>query len=150
MDQADYQLGVDLPGSEADPVDITGATEGHRKADPLCDHFNKRKPPLDKAARPKRNHDAACKDCGTEGVGKPLILKKHSVDCDKATPCSHLHALKEQAKHFAMISEVHTETDIDFDHPVLTGVATSSAPLVRALLCDRNDQYNLDDLVSND
>ena len=59
MDQADYEPDVDLPGSEADPVNIRRATEGHRKADPIWDHFNNRKLPLDKAARLKRNHDAA-------------------------------------------------------------------------------------------
>ena len=35
MDQADYEPDVDPPGSEADPVDTRGATEDHRKADPI-------------------------------------------------------------------------------------------------------------------
>ena len=115
MDQADYEPDVGLPGSEADRVDIRGATEGHRKADPIWDHLNKRKLPLDKAARLKRNRDAACKGCGTEGPIKSLIMNRHLLDGDIATPYSHLHALKDQAKHF--VSEVHTETDIDFDYP---------------------------------
>ena len=99
MDQADYEPDVDLPGSEAGPVDIVGATQGHRKADPIWDHFNKRKLPTGKAARLERNHDAACKGCGTEVPGKPLIMKRHLVDCDKAAPYSQLLALKDQAKH---------------------------------------------------
>ena len=81
----------------------------------------------DKAAGLKSNHDAACKICGTEGPGRSLIMKRHLVDCNIATPYSHLHALKDQAKHF--VSEVYTETDIDFHHPAPTGVATSSALL---------------------
>ena len=68
MDQAEYEPDVDLPGSEADPVDIRGAQEDHRKADHIWDYFNKRNLHLDKAARLKRNHDAACKVCGTEGL----------------------------------------------------------------------------------
>ena len=84
-----------MPESEVDPVDIVGATKGHRKADPIWGQFNKRELPMDKAARLKRNYDAAYKVCGTEVPGKPLIMKRHLVYRDKATPNSQLLALKD-------------------------------------------------------
>ena len=99
MDQAGRGADVDLPGSEPDFVESIEAPKGHRKADPVWDQFNKRKLPVDKAVKLKRNWDAECKGCGTEVSGKPQIMKRHLVDCDKAIHYSQLLALKDHTKH---------------------------------------------------
>lgn len=53
MDQTGYEAGFDISGSDADPMDRTGASRGHtyigRQADPIWAHFNKRKLPVDRA-----------------------------------------------------------------------------------------------------
>ena len=79
---------VDLPGSEADPVAGVEATKGHREADPSLSRFNKRKLPMDKAAKLRHNYDAECKGGGNAFPSKLLMLKRHLVDCQKATPYS--------------------------------------------------------------
>ena len=34
MDQADYEPGIDMTGSDTDPLEGTSASKGHRKARP--------------------------------------------------------------------------------------------------------------------
>lgn len=74
MDQADCEAGIDMSGSDAEPMDSTAASKGHRQADPVWDQFNKRKLPADRALKLKRNFEAECKGCGTEVAGKPQIM----------------------------------------------------------------------------
>ena len=49
-----------------------------------------------------------------------------------------------------LISEVHFETDLGFDHPALLEVSNVSTPLARAVLGDSNEDYDLDALMSQD
>ena len=62
----------------------------------------------------------------------------------------YTEADEQQKQNDLFVSELGTETDIDFNHPALTEIATASAPLARAVLGDSHEEYNLDDLVSKD
>ena len=62
----------------------------------------------------------------------------------------YTEADEQQKQNDFFVSELGTETDIDFNHPALTEIATASAPLAHAVLGDSHEEYNLDDLVSKD
>jgi len=159
---------VDLTGPDLEAASCGSSKRSHRPADDIWDHFKKVKLDPATAKIQHRNYNAVCKGCDNTIAGKPEIMKRHLVNCSKASTHSQQDAIRSQAKRSAsdiseagsqqsgfllkndyLISDSRTSTDLDFDHPALTQV-TAPPPIARVQLGDNTEQYDLDNLVSKD
>ncbi|DBB03950.1 TPA: hypothetical protein ACH3X1_013023 [Trebouxia sp. C0004] len=104
MDSAAPEPELDLTVDTDDVGDSQATSKGHRGLDDTWDHFKKIKLDSGAAKTLHRNYDAVCKGCSERVIEKPDKMRKHLVDCSKATPNSQLHALKQQAQRASSIA----------------------------------------------
>ncbi len=76
---------VDLTGPDLEAASCGSSKRSHRPADDIWDHFKKVKLDPATAKIQHRNYNAVCKGCDNTIAGKPEIMKRHLVNCSKAS-----------------------------------------------------------------